>query len=116
MPDSVSTDDRVARSSANQKEDSPLAPSQHLASSQTSVQLSEAEGAYIQRSDVAVSAQCLDAVTQAVEQLYTDRLGRKPKQVSCDLLPGRLVIWVEESVTPVDQLLYAESDEQARSL
>ena len=116
MPDSVSTDDRVARLPENQLSNPSLAPAGHQLSEQVTSAQSSISPASPSSRDVTAITQLMDSITRAVEQLYTKRLGKRPKQVSCDLLSQRLVIWVEESITPVDKLLYTESDVQARLL
>ncbi|MBE9060443.1 Na-translocating system protein MpsC family protein [cf. Phormidesmis sp. LEGE 11477] len=61
-----------------------------------------------------ITDELLKSITAAIEQLYKERLGQPPQQVSCDLLDSRLVIWVEGSITPVERLLFLEKALEAQ--
>lgn len=58
----------------------------------------------------------LRTTSAAITQLYEERLGKPPRLVSCDLISNRLVVWIEESITPVEKFLFAEGNQEAQRL
>lgn len=48
------------------------------------------------------TGQLMRATAQAIQQLYHTQLGYAPRRVTCHLVAGKLVAWLEGSITPVE--------------
>ncbi len=46
------------------------------------------------------------SIGQAIQKAYRQHLGHLPAQVSCHLFANRLSIWIEDSLTPVETILF----------
>ena len=49
------------------------------------------------------------SVSQALQKAYRQYLGHLPSRVSCHLFANKLSVWVENSLTPVENILLASS-------
>ncbi|EDX84651.1 hypothetical protein S7335_2348 [Synechococcus sp. PCC 7335] len=58
----------------------------------------------------------LRTTSAAIMQLYEERLGKPPRLVSCNLISDRLVVWIEDSITPVEKFLFSEGNQEAQRL
>ncbi|PZO12812.1 MAG: hypothetical protein DCF25_17030 [Leptolyngbya foveolarum] len=47
---------------------------------------------------------------QAIQKAYRQHLGHLPTRVSCHLFANRLSVWIEDSLTPVETVLFSISD------
>jgi uncharacterized protein YbcI len=58
-------------------------------------------------------------LSQQIQALYKEKLGHRPSQILCKLFDQKVVIVIENSITPAEQLLVANGDdrlvEQVRS-
>ena len=58
-------------------------------------------------------------LSQKLQALYKEKLGHRPSQILCKLFDQKVVIVIENSITPAEQLLVANGDdrlvEQVRS-
>lgn len=58
-------------------------------------------------------------LSQKLQALYKEKLGHRPSQIICKLFDQKVVIVIEDSITPAEQLLVASGDdrfvEQVRS-
>jgi uncharacterized protein YbcI len=58
-------------------------------------------------------------LSQKIQALYKEKLGHRPSQIICKLFDQKVVIVIEDSITPAEQLLVATGDdrfvEQVRS-
>ncbi|AFY95316.1 DUF2294 domain-containing protein [Chamaesiphon minutus] len=58
-------------------------------------------------------------LSQKLQALYKEKLGHRPSQITCKLFDQKVVIIIEDSITPTEQLLLATGDnrlaEQVRS-
>lgn len=50
-------------------------------------------------------------ISQRIQSFYRQQLGHQPSKVSCQLFKEKLAIIVENSVTPAEQLLAKEGEE-----
>lgn len=60
--------------------------------------------------------QLMRRTSQDMLRLYKERLGKRPSKVTCDLVSEKLVIWIENSITPLERLLFESGDSKAQSL
>ncbi|HBB34636.1 MAG TPA: hypothetical protein DDZ80_21100 [Cyanobacteria bacterium UBA8803] len=51
-------------------------------------------------------------LSQRIQALYRNQLGHQPSQVTCRLFADKLAIVAEDSITPAEQLLAQEGQEQ----
>jgi uncharacterized protein YbcI len=50
-------------------------------------------------------------LSQRIQSFYRQQLGHQPSKVTCQLFKEKLAIIIEDSVTPAEQLLAKEGDE-----
>ncbi|WP_310488179.1 DUF2294 domain-containing protein [Chamaesiphon sp. VAR_69_metabat_338] len=51
-------------------------------------------------------------LSQQIQALYKEKLGHRPSQILCKLFDQKVVIVIEDSITPAEQLLVANGDER----
>lgn len=65
------------------------------------------------------NGQLMRATAQAIQQLYHKQLGYAPRRVTCHIVAGKLVAWLEDSITPVESFVASvkkERFQQVRSV
>ncbi|MGH2413250.1 MAG: DUF2294 domain-containing protein [Microcystaceae cyanobacterium] len=51
-------------------------------------------------------------ISQCIQALYREQLGHQPSKVTCQLFDNKLAIILEDSITPAEQLLVQEGQEE----
>lgn len=52
------------------------------------------------------------SLSQRIQALYRSQLGHQPSQVTCNLVDGKVIILVENAITPTEQLLAQSGQEE----
>lgn len=63
-----------------------------------------------QFADKPTSGQLERELSQSIQSLYRERLGKRPSRVSCQFFNAKIAITIEDSVTQPVQVLAAECD------
>ena len=91
---------------------SPVAKDDNTSQQNASVSLTPESSS----TPVPTVGQLMRSVSQAMQQLYRDRLGHKVSKITCHLVDSKLLIWVENSVTRPEQMLLDSNSAQLPAL